>query len=183
MSRCFHAPATLRVFTTSATSRASGSSKVNVEELLATPTWSVASLLPTQTTAHESPEITSKQLHHLLRLSALPPPKDEAEQKKMLSTLSSQLHFVKDIQKVDTTGVEPLRSLRDETAQGEKEAEIGLEALKDAFAGEEIRGKHHRRIRRRRDGQTLRAEEKWDVLGTASKRVGRYFVVEGRKDR
>ena len=102
----------------------SGSTKaehVDVEELLSKPTWSVSSLLPPKDPSPESPQISSKQLHHLLRLSALPPPKDEAEEAKMLSTLSSQLHFVKDIQSVDTTGVEPLRSLRDETAEGEKE--------------------------------------------------------------
>lgn len=97
----------------------------------------------------------------------------------MLSTLSSQLHFVKDVQNVDTTGIEPLRSLRDETTQGEKEAELGLEALKDALGKEEIRGKHHKRIRRKREGVQ---DDKWDVLGTASKKVGRYFVVEGGKE-
>ena len=97
----------------------------------------------------------------------------------MLSTLSSQLHFVKDVQNVVTTGVEPLRSLRDETTQGEKEAELGLDALRDALGKEEIRGKHHKRIRRRREGVH---DEKWDVLGTASKKVGRYFVVEGGKE-
>lgn len=97
----------------------------------------------------------------------------------MLSTLSSQLHFVKGVQNVDTTGVEPLRSLRDETTQGEKEAELGLEALRVALGKEEIRGKHHKRIRRRRGGVH---DEKWNVLGSASKKVGRYFVVEGGKE-
>ncbi|KAK3713689.1 hypothetical protein LTR37_008383 [Vermiconidia calcicola] len=95
----------------------------------------------------------------------------------MLSTLSSQLHFVKEIQKVDTAGIEPLRSLRDETAQGEKEAEL------DALAQEEVRGKHHKRIRRRRDRAVAKQEEDWDVLGTAQRKVGRYFVVEGGKDK
>lgn len=101
----------------------------------------------------------------------------------MLSTLSSQLHFVKDIQQVDTTGIEPLRSLRDETTQGEKEAELGLDALKEALSREEIRGKHHKRIRRQQDLLPENREEKWDVMGSASRKVGRYFVVEGGKDR
>lgn len=128
------------------------------------------------------PEVTTKQLHHLLRLSALPPPKDEQEEQKMLSTLSSQLHFVKDIQNVDTSGVEPLRSLRDETVEGEKESELGLEAMKDALAKEEIRGKHHKRIRRKR-APVENVEGEWDVMGSATQKVGRYFVVEGGKDR
>lgn len=100
----------------------------------------------------------------------------------MLSTLSSQLQFVKDIQKVDATGVEPLRSIRDETAAGEKEAKLGMEAMKDALAMEEIRGKHHKRIRRKH-APVQNIEGEWAVMGSATKRVGRYFVVEGGKDR
>jgi len=185
--RCSHAARSAlcttfsRALATSTVSR--GTQKIDMTKLLSKPTWSVASLMPSQKTALELPEITSKQLHHLLRLSALPPPKDAHEEEVMLTTLSSQLHFVKDIQKVDTTGLEPLKSLRDETAQGEKEAEVGLEALADALAGEEIRGKHHKRIRRRRDRQVARKEPEWNVLGSAAKKVGRYFVVEGGKDR
>ena len=99
----------------------------------------------------------------------------------MISTLSSQLHFVKEIQKVETTGVEPLQSLRDETAAGEQEAELGLEAMKDALALEEVRGKHHKRIRRR-NAERVQKEDEWDVLGTAEKKVGRFFVVDGGKD-
>lgn len=99
----------------------------------------------------------------------------------MLATLSSQLHFVQQIQEVDTKGVDPLRSLRDETTEGESEAELGLDALKEALEKEEVRGKFHKRIRRRLEIEEK--EEKWDVLGNATKKVGRYFVVEGGKDR
>jgi Asp-tRNA(Asn)/Glu-tRNA(Gln) amidotransferase C subunit len=99
----------------------------------------------------------------------------------MLATLSSQLHFVRQIQEVDTTGIEPLRSLRDETAEGEREAELGLDALKEALEKEDVRGKFHKRIRRR--AEMDEKGEQWDVLGTATKKVGRYFVVEGGKDR
>lgn len=98
----------------------------------------------------------------------------------MLKTLSSQLHFVKEIQQADTTGVEPLQSLRDETAAGEQNAEMGLEALKEALAAEDVRGKFHPRIRRRRDRTEVRNDE-WNVLGAAGKKTGRYFVVEGGK--
>lgn len=171
-------------FRSTAKSQQTGTSKsraVDVDDLLSKPTWSVSTLLPSQEPATSTPEISSKQLHHLLRLSALPPPKDPAEESKMLRTLSSQLHFVKEIQRIDTTGVEPLQSLRDETVAGEQSAELGLEALKDALAKEDVRGKFHKRIRRRRDAELERAEDEWNVLGTASKKTGRYFVVEGGK--
>ncbi|KAI7201708.1 hypothetical protein KC343_g10368 [Hortaea werneckii] len=153
---------------------------VDVSELLAKPSWSVASLLPSKSEASSAPEISSNQLHHLLRLSALPPPKSPEEEQKMLSTLSAQLHFVKDIQAVDTTGVEPLQSLRDETAQGEAQAELGIEALKDALEKESVRGKYHKRIRRNRDVAEKKTRD-WDPLATAQKKVGRFFVVEGEK--
>lgn len=99
----------------------------------------------------------------------------------MLETLSSQLHFVREIQSVDTTGVEPLRSLRDETAAGKEEAELGLNALRDALSREEIIGKHHKRIRRRRSNDAVIESSDWDVLGSAERKVGRFFVVEGGK--
>lgn len=103
----------------------------------------------------------------------------------MLDTLSQQLHFVREIQSVDTTSVDPLRSLRDETVQGEKQAEIGLEdgVIREALDGEEVRGRWHRRVRRRRhDGKEVVEKEEWDPLGTAGRKVGRFFVVEGGKE-
>lgn len=155
---------------------------IDLERLLSKPTWSVASLLPSNDSPGSTPTVTSRQLHHLLRLSALPPPKDEREEREMLATLSSQLHFVKEIQRVDITGVKPLHSLRDETLEGERVTELGLDALQDALAKEEIRGKHHKRIRRKGDVQKqLTNDSQWDVLGNASKKVGRYLVVEGGK--
>lgn len=152
----------------------------DIEDFLSKPTWSVESLLPTEEQINETKDITSKQLHHLLRLSALPPPSTEEEQAQMLRDLKSQLHFVKEIQKVDVTGVEPLQSIRDETELGEKQSEIGIEALKDAMAQEEVVGKYHKRIRRRPGPKEAeKGVEDWDVLGQAPKKVGRYFVVEG----
>ncbi|KAI7164147.1 hypothetical protein KC349_g932 [Hortaea werneckii] len=158
----------------------SSNGKVDVAELLSKPSWSVASLLPSRSETFSAPEISSNQLHHLLRLSALPPPKTPEEEQSMLSTLSSQLHFVKDIQAVDTIGVEPLRSLRDETAHGEAQAELGVEALKEALEKENVRGKYHKRIRRNRDAADRKTRD-WDPLATAHKKVGRFFVVEGEK--
>lgn len=154
---------------------------IDIALLLSKPAWSVSSLLSSAPHASVPPEISSKQLQHLSRLSALPPPKDAAEEASMLATLSSQLHFVKEIQKIDTTGVEPLRSLRDETAEGERSAELGMEALREALEKEEVRGKFHKRIRRKRERGAVKREDEWDVLGTTGKRTGKFFVVEGGK--
>ncbi|GAB7365280.1 hypothetical protein MBLNU230_g6361t1 [Neophaeotheca triangularis] len=155
--------------------------KIDPEALLSRQTWSVASLIPSATMndSTQTQEVTPKQLHHLLRLSALPPPSSEQEEQQMLATLSSQLHFVRSIQEVDTTDVQPLRSLRDETKQGERETELGLDALREALGKEEVRGKYHKRIRRIRGSNG--EHEQWDVLGGAEKKVGRSFVVDGGK--
>ncbi|KAG9594826.1 hypothetical protein KCU77_g2362, partial [Aureobasidium melanogenum] len=158
-------------------------SKIDVDALLATPTWSLDTLLPSSSSATQTPTITSKQLHHLLRLSALPPPKDASEEQRMLSSLHSHLHFVAEIRKVNTTNITPLQSLRDETSAGKKEQEIGLEELEDAFKNEDVKGKYYKRIRRRqeeaKEGESART---WDVTGAARKKVGRYFVVDGGKE-
>jgi Asp-tRNA(Asn)/Glu-tRNA(Gln) amidotransferase C subunit len=155
-----------------------------VDDVLASPSWSVSSLMPVNNKGAVRRPIAAEQLHHLLRLSALPPPTDSVEENRMLSTLASQLHFVEDIQRVDTRGVEPLYSLRDETAEGELEAELGLDALKDALAQEQVQGRYHKRIRRR-TGETRNEDdqESWDPLAITDEKVGRYFVVKrGNKD-
>ncbi|THZ37892.1 hypothetical protein D6C90_06571 [Aureobasidium pullulans] len=157
--------------------------KIDVEALLATPTWSLDSLLPPSTPSTSTPTISSKQLHHLLRLSALPPPEDAAEEAKMLSSLSSHLHFVNEIRKVHVSGLTPLQSLRDETAAGIEMQEIGMKDLEEAFKKEEVKGTYYTRIRRDHDrveeGESVKT---WDVLGAARKKVGRYFVVDGGKE-
>lgn len=150
-----------------------------IASFLSTPTWSVKSLLPTSAQTDAEQSVTPKQLHHLLRLSALPPPSSAEEEASMLRDLKAQLHFVKAIQQVDATGVEPLRTIRDETAEAERENEITLESMREALASEEVVGKFHKRIRRRHVvSEEMRKAEEWDVLGQASKKVGRYFVVE-----
>lgn len=160
---------------------------IDIDALLSKPTWSVRSLLPDPSIPPSS-EITPQKLHHLLRLSALPPPKNQAEETKMLKTLHSQLHFVRDIQNVDTEGVEPLRSIRDETEEGIQEITIGMEDLKEAFAKEDVRGRNRRPKRRGGEVFDTKGVEDWDVLGTASETVevggARYFVVRsGGKER
>ena len=90
---------------------------------------------------------------------------------------------MREIQSVDTKGVEPLRSIRDETREAEKEIEINMEDLKEAFAREEKVGRMGR-VRRRKDLPVdTKGAEDWDVLGHATRRVGRYFVVESGKER
>jgi Asp-tRNA(Asn)/Glu-tRNA(Gln) amidotransferase C subunit len=153
----------------------------NLADLLAQPTWSVESLLPPKTRAPDAPKITSQQLHHLLRLSALPPPENPKAEQRMLDTLSAQLHFVGEIQQVDTTGVKPLRAVRDETSAAEAEQTVTLEALKDALAKEEIIGKHYKRIQRKTTPVDAKDVEEWDVLGSAQRKIGKYFVVESER--
>ncbi|KAK8039795.1 hypothetical protein PG993_008206 [Apiospora rasikravindrae] len=149
----------------------------DIRSVLSKPTWSVRSLLPHQDpssttsspaekTKDDTDEITSKTLHHLLRLSALPPPATPAEEEALLTTLRTQLHFVRSIQGVDTAGVAPLAAIRDETARGRREQTIGLETLREALAREDVVG-HSRRPRRRRveeqKGRRNEAED-WDAL-------------------
>ncbi|KAI1330529.1 hypothetical protein F5Y16DRAFT_336708 [Xylariaceae sp. FL0255] len=169
-----------------------------LSSLLSKPTWSVRSLLPTSTTSISettTPTVTPQTLSHLLRLSALPQPTSKTEEAEMLATLTSQLHFVRAIQGIDTTNITPLRVIRDETAQGLREQMIGLAELQEALDAEDVVG-HAKRPRRRRtttttsttndggvvdsvrDENSRNEEEDWDVLGGASETVGgRYFVV------
>jgi hypothetical protein len=158
---------------------------LDIGALLSKPTWSVRSLLP-DPSKPPSEEITPKQLHHLLRLSALPQPDSLVSEAEMLKTLHSQLHFVRDIQSVNTEGVEPLQSIRDETEEGITEATIGLEDLKEALGKEEFKGRNRRPRRRRGEAVDTNGAEDWDVLATAEVKIetaaGKYFVVRSGKD-
>ena len=154
----------------------------DIVAMLSKPTWSVRSLLPPTTPSQTIPQ---KQLHHLLRLSALPLPKDQVEEDKMLTSLHSQLHFVGDIQSVDTTGVAPLVKIAEETEVSLRENTIGYEALKHILDKEVIIGRNKRR-RRIRSDVNVDTKENWDVFKTANETVdvpgsGRYFVVRSGK--
>jgi Asp-tRNA(Asn)/Glu-tRNA(Gln) amidotransferase C subunit len=158
---------------------------VEIDDLLSRPSWSVRSLLP-DPDVPPSEEITPAKLHHLLRLSALSPPKSPEEEAQMLKILHSQLHFVKDIQKVDTEDVEPLQRIRDETEEGIKDITIGMEQLKEAFEKEDVKGRNRRPRRRRGEDVDTKDVEDWDVLGAAGEKVelagGKYFVVRSGKE-
>ncbi|KAK4186589.1 hypothetical protein QBC35DRAFT_266621 [Podospora australis] len=133
-------------------------------------------------------EITEKQLHHLLKLSALPTPTTPEATTRILSTLKSQLHFVAHIQSVPTPdSLLPLRAIRDETPAGLAESTISLShpSIQQALANEEIHGKCKRPRRRRDISSTNKTgqEEGWDRMGSASHKAGggEYFVVRSGK--
>ena len=94
----------------------------------------------------------------------------------MASILRSQLCFVRDIQRVDTATVAPLRSIRDETTHGLLECTIGLERLRTGLSREILSG-HNKRPKRinKRAGHPSRP--RWDALQHAERKADRYFVV------
>ncbi|KAL8833267.1 MAG: hypothetical protein Q9170_004370 [Blastenia crenularia] len=146
------------------------------------------------------PTVSPKELHHLLRLSALPAPKDLAEEEMMLKDLQSQLRFVKAVQKIRIPiHVQPLQSIRDETEEGMREQEYTIESLAEEFAKEEVVGIRGRiRTKRAQNGENTakrneakdkgeqlkkeKAKEKWDPLALAPRTVGRYIAVNTATD-
>lgn len=100
----------------------------------------------------------------------------------MLSDLQSQLEFVRAVQNVNTEGVQPLVSIRDETEEGERELEIGVESLREEFEKEVVVGKRGRVVRREGSGVVRRVVEGWDPLGQAPRKRGRFFVVKRGRD-
>lgn len=98
-----------------------------------------------------------------------------------MDTLADQLHFVGKIQEVDTTGVTPLRAIRDETKAAEQEHTITLDTLQEALSKEKVIGTYHKRIQRDTTPVDARDVEDWDVLGSAERKSGKYFVVESER--
>lgn len=157
-----------------------------IESFLSKPTWSVKSLLPEETSETES-EITREKLQHLLRLSALPQPRNRVEEDQMLNTLKSQVHFVKEIQRVDTKGVEPLQAIRDENEEAINEKTIKLDDLAPYLDQEEKVGRNGT-LRRRRKISTQADDNEsglWNALSlgaaSGSRTLGRYFFVKKQK--
>ncbi|KPM34446.1 hypothetical protein AK830_g12125 [Neonectria ditissima] len=172
---CARLQTTARTLTTTSSS----SPPSTAAAILSKPTWSIRSLLPSSSTSSPPEPITPSQLHHLLRLAALPMPSTPEAEATMIATLQSQLQFVRAVQRVDTRGVEPLRAIRDETPEARRENTVGLADLEDLLA-QEARVGHYKRPRRVRDKVESEAEQ-WDALGTASRTAGRYFVVQSEK--
>lgn len=103
----------------------------------------------------------------------------------MLETLESQIHFVKEVQKVDTTGVEPLVAIRDETAEAIQEQTITLDKLKPYLDQEERIG-NNGTIRRRKITEMI-TDSGWDPFelgdGKETRKRGKYFFVKKGKDK
>lgn len=98
----------------------------------------------------------------------------------MLSTLDSQIHFVRDVQSVDTTGVAPLRSIRDETEEGFKESTITTHDLQETLGREFYVGRQ-RKIQRAKVERISQPDgDTWDgdALKYATKTMGKYYVVQ-----
>lgn len=99
----------------------------------------------------------------------------------MISTLQSQLHFVRDVQRVDTANIVPLRSIRDETRAAMLEQTVGTAQLEHALGQEEFFG-HSKRPRRRRSRPEASDAEDWNALELASQSSGKYFVVRSGRN-
>lgn len=105
----------------SAKSRDKDSSSRLLDSLFKTPTWSTKSMLPSKgSDISDVPAITSAQLDHYLKLSALPKPKDPSERQSLLRDVSDQLHFVQMVKEVDTRGFHPLTNLTAGQAEDEE---------------------------------------------------------------
>ncbi|KAI4126536.1 MAG: hypothetical protein LQ338_003692 [Usnochroma carphineum] len=151
------------------------------------PTWSLRDLIsPDPKSSAPNPTITPRELHHLLRLSALPLPKSPNEEQKMLKDLQSQLQFVRAIQNIDIPeSVQPLQSIRDETEEAMREHEFTVESLAGEFGKEEVVGKRGRIRRRKRDEKEQRdgkGREEWNPWKLAPRTVGRYVAVDTARD-
>ncbi|CAK7564362.1 MAG: hypothetical protein SEPTF4163_002251 [Sporothrix epigloea] len=154
---------------------------VDVAKLLDRPAWSVANLISTDHEVSEvNSEINLEKLRLLLRLSALPFPTSPEEQAAKLKALRRQLHFVRDIQTCDTTGLSPLQAIRDETQTAIKAQSIGVKELEQTLLQEVAFG-HSRRPRRLKDNIATTPVDDWNILDTAPHKAGRYIVVNGVK--
>ncbi|KAL1922574.1 uncharacterized protein VTP21DRAFT_10113 [Calcarisporiella thermophila] len=109
---------------------------------LSSPTWSVRSLLPTAD-ASEGDVVSYEQFQNLHRLANLEIPTSKEEERSLMRDINSLEHFVRHIQELDTTGVEPMRGIwperismvlrEDEPLSGEGTTEEhGNELLKHA---------------------------------------------------
>lgn len=149
-----------------------------ISSWLSEPTWSVKSMLPTEDSQLE--QVSKKELHHLLKLSALEQPKTQQQEEKMLKTLQTQLHFVKQVQTVDARGVEPLVAIRDETQGHIQERTVTLNTLKPFLAKEDQVGKNGT-VRRRKATQKIK-DSGWNPFdlgeGNETRKDGRFFFVK-----
>ena len=137
--------------------------------------------------ATEISEITPQTLQHLHKLSALTPPsRGSSTERRLLKDLRAQLHFVQEIRNRNLRDVEPMGAMRDEIEEGPRAVGLESEGVKRELA----RGSKSMESTRSTEGpveasnstanplQIEEWEEKWDALGQAPRRAGRFFVVE-----
>ncbi|KAI5856068.1 hypothetical protein BZA05DRAFT_225752 [Tricharina praecox] len=172
----------------STSSITSAPAAVSIPDFLRVPSWSVASLLPPSPTSSTSstspsspstsppltststpstlttPTITPQTLHHLLRLSALPPPPTPSATASLLSSLHAHLHFIQSMQCVDTTGVSALSRVEDEVVRPQITWE---DATKTPV-----------RMQRFERGMRGQGRVGWSPMGLAQKVVGGFYVVD-----
>lgn len=98
----------------------------------------------------------------------------------MLKTLESQIHFVNEVQKIKTVGIEPLVAIRDETEAAVEEQTITLEKLQPYLDQEEKVGTNGTIRRRKPTGMITNSG--WDPFelgdGKESRKKGKYFFVK-----
>lgn len=128
-----------------------------IESLFESASWSTKNMLSRSGSVQS---VTSGQLEHLLKLSALPLPKSSKDQMDILEDLTEQLHFVKKVQEIDTSGVQPLKNLTAEQDESD--------VLKYEDAVEE--GKQ---------SQENSAAPKVDYTKLAHKTKNKYYTVDG----
>lgn len=144
-------------------SKQNGPSHVSkaIGTLLRKPSWSVKSMLPDpKSHGISSGLVSGAQMDRLLKLSALPKPKDSKSRQQMLSDLEDQIHFVEKVQQVDTTGVAPLRSI---TSEQESTSPLIYEEAADYETS--------------LGAEQYQPEQDYVKMATSSK--NRYYVVSG----
>ena len=151
---------------------------LELDTLLSKPSWSVKSLHHPHNKQDLGERVTRGQLHHLLRLSALPEPKSAEEEREMIETLESQLQFVQAIQNIDTERVTPSAAIRDETQAAMEQEPITLDTLREDLEKEENVG--FSRLLRSKDASSHATAPdlgEWNPLDSAPSTKGRYFSI------
>lgn len=132
--------------------------------------WSVQTLVGRGNELERGQSVSTGRLHHLLRLSGLPLPRDGEEEARMKLDLKQQLQFVRHVQHVDTAGVEPLASL---TEPRQLDYEGCLER------GASLAGrKEEQRPAEQRQGDGVEDGRAADLLRLAQRREGFFYVVD-----
>ncbi len=147
--------------------------------MLATPTWSISSCAPSGTDHKDRVPVDEERLDHLQKLSALSTPDRATEKARMLRHMTSHIHFVREVQQVDTQDASALRSIRVETDSAFSDNQISIDSVKDALLSEETSGRHFMQIRRRiASTSDYKSNGGPKIMDSAERKSGNYFVVD-----